>query len=84
MARRRVTKTKKDDDRDITALCGSWGQRTSSDAISDIDNNYHSYYVQDSQYRTADVHVVDGPTRRYLRTDRNSSCSDNLNTLPDC
>ena len=84
MANRRVTKTGKDSDGDITAVCGAWGRTASADAISDIENDDHSYYVQDGRGRTADVHVVNRATGKYLRTDPNSDCSDNLDNLPDC
>lgn len=43
-----------------------------------------SYFVQDTAGRRAAVRVVNGPTGRYLRTDPNSTCSDNLDNLPDC
>lgn len=84
MSDRRVTRTGKDKDGDITSLCGSWGSATKAAAISDIEKATHSYYVQDARYRRADVHVVNGATGKYLRTDPNSACSDNLDTLPDC
>lgn len=84
MARRRVTATGKDRDGDITKLCGSWGSASKSEAITGIEYGINSYYVQDRYGRTADVKVVDGPTGKYLRTDPNSTCSDNLDNLPDC
>ena len=84
MANRRVTRTGKDRSRDITALCGSWGRTTKATAISEIEAGWHAYYVQDGLGRIADVHVVNAVTGKYLRTDPNSSCSDNLNNLPDC
>lgn len=81
---KRVTKTGKDSDGDITSLCGYSWSRTKTQAISDIESARESYYVQDSRARTADVHVVHGPTGKYLRSDPNSSCSDNLDNLPNC
>ena len=81
---RRVTRTGKDQDGDITAMCGAWGRRSKADAIRDIENNTAAYFVQDAAGRMADVHVVRGPTGKYLRTDPNSSCSDNLDNLPNC
>ncbi len=84
MADRRVTRTGKDRDGDITSLCGGWGGATKATAISDIELARHTYYVQDSYNRRADVQVVNGPTGKYLRTDPNSSCADNLDNLPDC
>ena len=80
----RVTKTGKDTDGNITALCGSWGRTSKALAISEIETGKYSYCVQDRHGRNADVHVVNGPTGKYLRTDPNSSYSDNLDSLPDC
>lgn len=84
MANRRVTKTGKDRDGDITRLCGTWGTAAKHQAISHIENHTHRYYVQDNLGRRADVHVVAGPTGKYLRTDPNSNSSDNLDNLPNC
>ncbi len=84
MADRRVTRTGKDSDRDITALCGSWGRTNKALAIIEIEAGVHKYYVQDGYSRRATVQVVHGRTGKYLRTDPNSSCSDNLDNLPNC
>ena len=84
MADRRVKQTGKDRDGDITRLCGDWGSVSKSQAIIDIEARTHSYYVQDYLSRRADVQVVNGPTGKYLRTDPNSSCADNLDNLPNC
>ena len=84
MADRRVTSTGKDRDSDITALCGSWGRTPKGVAIIEIEGRLHTYFVQDRLGRRADVHVVAGPGGKYLRTDPNSSCSDNLDSLPNC
>lgn len=84
MADRRVTRTGKDTDGDITSLCGAWGSATKATAISDIESRRHTYFVQDVRSRRADVQVVNGTTGKYLRTDPNSACFDNLDSLPDC
>lgn len=84
MTDRRVTRTGKDRDGDITKLCGSWGSVAKQDAIRQIEGRIYKYFVQDNLGRRADVIVVDGPTGKYLRTDPNSSCSDNLDNLPNC
>ena len=84
MANRRVTRTGKDYDGDITALCGEWGRASKREAIRDIEYGWHYYYVQDFYGRRAKVLVVTGPTGKYLRTDPNSLCSDNLDNLPNC
>ena len=84
MADRRVTRTGKDTDGDITSLCGGWGSVTKAAAIREIEALTNTYYVQDAYSRRANVHVVNGATGKYLRTDPTSSCSDNLDNLPDC
>jgi len=87
MADRRVTKTGKDEDGDITKLCNpdaSWTPRYKAGAISDIENGVHTYYVKDSKGGRSDIQVVKGATGKYLRTDPNGECEDNLDNLPDC
>lgn len=86
MADRRVTKTGKDKDGDITKLCNpnaAWSPRWKRGAISDIENGTHTYYVQDSKGRS-DIQVVNGPTGKYLRTDPDGRAENNLDSLPDC
>ncbi len=88
MARRQVTKTRKDIDGDITALCNPseyWSPRAKADAISDIESNTHSYYVMVSNSQEVDIHVVNDPNKgKYLRTDPDKTSSNNLDDLPDC
>lgn len=86
MSDRRVTKTGKDVDGDITSLCNPgmfWSPRSKANAISDIENKTHTYYVRDV-YGRSDIQVVNGANGKYLRTDPNGSCKDNLDNLPDC
>ncbi len=87
MARRKVTKTRKDSDGDITALCNPsyiWSPCYKSDAIRDIESKTHSYYVV-SGSQEVDIHVVNDPDKgKYLRTDRDKTSSNNLDDLPDC
>ena len=86
MVERLVTRTGKDDDGDITALCNPgeyWSPRYKNSAIGDIETGRHTYYVQWQDRRT-DIHVVDGPKGKYLRTDRDSTPRNNLDDLPDC
>ncbi len=78
-----MKKTGKDPDGDITALCGDWGRRSKAEAISDIENDTHTYYVQ-AGTRRSDAHVVDGTTGKYLRSDPDPSSANNLDNLPDC
>ncbi len=88
MTDRRVRQTGKDTQGDITALCNvgeAWSPRLKADAIDDIDDiegNIHRYYVEEIAER-AYVHVVNGPTGKYLRTTGDSPSGFNLGDLPD-
>jgi hypothetical protein len=87
MADRAVTHTGKDDEGDITALCNPgqlWSPRPKSGAISDIELRIHSYYVPWPDGKRTPIHVADGPTGKYLRTDRDNTPRNNLDDLPDC
>ena len=84
MADRRVNASDKDSDGDITKLCGGWGSVTKSQAIQHIEDGTHAYYVQQPGTSRVDVHVVDGPTGKYLRTDPDPKSSNNLDNLPAC
>ena len=88
MVRRKVTKTKKDSEGDILALCDPseyWSPRSKADAISDIESNTHSYYVLTGGLREVDVRVVRDPSKgKYLRTDSDGTPRNNLDDLPDC
>jgi len=86
MADRKVTGTGKDTDGDITKLCnaGGWGSAGKASAISHIETGLHSYYVQQAGTTRSSVHVVYGPTGKYLRSDPDSSSSNNLDNLPNC
>ena len=86
MSDRAVRQTGKDSDGDITKLCNSgetWSPRSKADAIRDIDNGIHTYYVPWESGRT-EIHVVKGATGKYLRTDRDNTSMNNLDDLPDC
>lgn len=86
MADRQVTASGKDSDGDITALCNPgapWSPRLKGDAIADITTGSHTYFVQPASGRV-DVHVVEGPSGPYLRTDPDASTGNNLDELPDC
>lgn len=84
MADRKVTKTGKDSDGDITSLCGSWGEARKVTAISDIEVGRHRYYVAGTGSTQVGIHVVNGDAGKYLRTDPDGSTVDNLDELPDC
>jgi len=86
MASRQVTKSRKDSDGDITALCNSsesWSPRLKSGAISDIESGAHTYYVLVDGARV-DIEVVPGSSGKYLRTRRDQTSRNNLDNLPDC
>lgn len=86
MADRAVRQTQKDRNGDILALCnpGSfWSPRRKTDAIYDIETGMHSYYVPWESGRT-EIRVVNGPTGKYLRTDRDGTSRNNLDDLADC
>lgn len=84
MAERKVTSTGKDEDGDITKLCGNFGVVTKFQAIQHIDNKIHSYYVHESGPDRVYVRVVNGSNGKYLRTDADSYSRNNLDNLPDC
>ena len=87
MADRQVTRTDKDSDGDILALCNPrhfWSPRQKSDAISDIETNSHSYYVRSSDGSRVNIIVVEETDGKHLRTEPNSKPQDNLDNLPDC
>lgn len=86
MADRAVRRTSKNDDGDITALCdggATWSPRATADAIRDIESGAHTYHVPWKSGRT-EIQVVNGPTGKYLRTDRDDTSRNNLDDLPDC
>ncbi len=86
MARRAVRRTGKDSDGDITKLCNqgsAWSPRSKAGAIQDIEFGTHSYYVPWTDGDT-EIRVVNGPTGKYLRTDRDNTSRNNLDDLPDC
>ncbi len=86
MADRRVTASGKDRDGDITKLCNhsSWGSVLKASAIQHIETGMYRYYVQQPGTARVDVHVVNGPTGKYLRSDPDPNSINNLDNLPDC
>ena len=88
MAERQVSATRKDGAGDILALCGGtgvgWSPRQKHEAISDIESGAHTYFVSWNDGKRTDIHVVNGSTGKYLRTDWDSSSRNNLDDLPDC
>ncbi len=87
MASRQVRATGKDTNKNITKLCNAgqdWSPRAKAEAISDIENGAHSYYVSWPDGKTTSVTVVNGQNGKYLRTQRDGSTKNNLEDLPDC
>lgn len=85
--RRLVTATMKDSQGDILGLCsnwGSWSPRYKVDAINDIETGFYQYYVSLLGLGDVDIHVVNGPNGKYLRTDPDKTLGNNLDSLPDC
>ncbi len=86
MADRRVKKSRKDGNGNITALCNAgehWSPRPKSEAISDIESGSHTYYVEEAGYRST-VKVFQRNGLKYLRTDADGTSKNNLDNLQDC
>ena len=86
MGEREVTRSRKDADGDITALCNpgrSWSPRSKAWAIYDIETNTQRYYVNGHGGKVY-VRVVNGPNGKYLRTTPDPRSGNNLDNLPDC
>ncbi len=84
---RAVTGSKKNNDGDILALCqpgAHWSPRSKANAISDIESGAIVYYVPWMGSPKTIIRVVNGPTGKYLRTDRDNTSRNNLDDLPDC
>lgn len=87
MATRYVVRSGKDKDGDITKLCNhgeAWSPRSKADAISDIENKVHDYYVSWTDGQKTPIRVVNGTTGKYLRTQRDGATKNNLDDLADC
>jgi hypothetical protein len=87
MADRRVTKSRKNSEGDITALCNTgevWSPRRKQDVIFDIETGAHTYHVLWSDLVKTSIRVVHGASGKYLRTDKDNSVRNNLDNLPDC
>ena len=88
MADREVRATRKNNSGDILALCNGteswWSPRGKWDAIKDIDDEVHTYFVNWSADKLTEIRVVNGENGKYLRTDRDNTKRNNLDDLPDC
>jgi len=87
MADRAVRQARHDSDGDVTAIGdqgSAWSPRLKDDAINDIESGLHRYYVPWKNDPHTWIRVVDGPTEKYLRTDRDNTARNNLDDLPEC
>ncbi len=60
-----------------------WSPRHKNDVILDIESSMHSYFILIAG-KTVDIHVINGSTGKYLRTDPDKTENNNLNELPNC
>ena len=81
MADRQVTRTGEDMTEMSSPYVAGGGAVSRQTRFGTIEYRWHTYYVSDSHGRRANVQVVNGRTGKYLRTDPNTTCSDNL---PNC
>ncbi|HYO46094.1 MAG TPA: DUF3892 domain-containing protein [Gemmatimonadota bacterium] len=84
---RQVTKSRKDHYGDILVLCNpgaAWSPRLKQDAIRDTETGLHTYFVRWTDGQRSEIRVVQGPTGKYLRTDKDDPTRNNLEDLPDC
>ena len=88
MSRREVRETGKNAEGDITSLCDPgqwWSPRQKADAIADIENGVHDYWVPWSGAAPTVIRVVNDRVKgKYLRTDRDTTTRNNLDDLPNC
>jgi hypothetical protein len=86
MANRNVQAIRKENGGDTSFLYNfieSWSPRNTSDVILDIDSSVHTYYVFIAG-KKVDIHVIDSPWGKYLRTDPAKTSENKLDDLPDC
>lgn len=80
---KQVRQTGKDSDGDIIKLCGDWGSVQKDAAIQEIEADPDAYFVEEDSPRVY-VRVVQVNSKKYLRTEADSSSKNNLDNLPDC
>ena len=86
MADRLVLKTRKGYAGDILALCNldeSWSPRFKNDAIRDIENKVHNYFVEYEGEKFPIV-VEFNKGSKYLITDNKSSSNNMLGKIENC
>ncbi len=67
----------------ITAIGGSGWKESQSNAIKQIQNGTYSYWVSAGGY-TANVIIAYHNGNPYLKTDRDTTTTDNLLSLKEC
>lgn len=67
----------------ITNIGGDGWKETQQNAVRQIQNNTHSYWVSVNGF-TANVIVAYHNANPYLKTDRDNIMIDNLLSLPEC
>jgi hypothetical protein len=85
MSTRNVQAIRKDNGGDISFLYNfneSWSPRHKNDVVLDIDSNVHSYYVFIAG-KKVDIHVIDSPWGKYLRTDPAKTGENKMDDLPN-
>ena len=75
---RNITRTVKDEEGDIIAIGGAWGQEFVQVAIGQIESGEKEYRIGDTGVHP--VHRVDGVS--YLRSDPDGNTGNNLDNLP--
>lgn len=86
MAERKVISSKKGYDGDILSLCNpdeAWSPRYKFDAIKDIEQNLHSYFIEENGLR-ANISVIIKRGSKRLVTDIKNSIDNKLEKLNNC
>lgn len=74
-----VKRSRKDQSRNVIAICGDGGTVDAAQAIANIRNETHEYRVL-----RADGPYVRPYGDKHLRSDKDSVTGNNLDSLPDC
>ncbi len=86
MADRLVLRSRKGYAGDVLALCNpgeSWSPRFKNDAIRDIEDNIHSYFIERNGVRISIV-VCFSKGSKYLITENKISSNNYLGELENC
>ncbi len=86
MSDRQVNHVVRDSQGNIMALCNPWEEwspRIMEDAIRDIENRTHRYYVTWAGRGGSHIRIANGPDGKYLRADKDKTPRNNLDDLPE-